>query len=332
MASLTDIPAAPLPGGDGLYLGPVPGHRRGMALAQLLTGRPREDDPAVAHFEQFARDQGLDTRGVWVACTGSAEGKILASVLLVPNAGATAMLFPGSSAGWRDPQAAIRLIREVCQSPITRGVRVVQSLLDTGQVIESRALERAGLTRLAKLVYMQRPANPREHRVARPTTLGGAEVACYGGEEANRARVCEAVLASYEDTQDCPGLLGLRPIEMVVEGHRATGRFHASLWHAFFDAEDRPVAALLLAEVAQGGAHEVVYLGVSKPYRGRGIGGQLMAYALSESTRRGGSRVFLAVDDRNDPAVRLYHGLGFRATARKVAFIMPCGTNDGDAH
>ena len=324
MATLTNLHEPSGADDDGLYLGPAPPERRRAALAQLLTGRPREDDPAVAHFERFAADQKLDTRQVWAACKGGPSGRMLASVLIVPNAGATAMLFPGSAAGWLDHGVAVRLIRKACESPALAGVRVVQALLDTGQVLEAQVLERAGLQRLAKLVYMQCPADRRNHRIALPATLGRVPVTVYRGMEGHHDRFCTAIQASYEDTRDCPGLLGLRPIEQVVVGHRATGKYLPALWHAFFDEHDAPVAALLLAEAHQGAAHEVVYLGVSKPYRGRGIGGQLMAYALSETTRRGGGRLYLAVDDRNEPAVRLYHGLGFRATARKAAFILPC--------
>lgn len=323
MASLTDLPTTTMPGDDGLFLGLAPPERRRAALAQLLTGRPKEDDPAVAHFERFAKEQGLDTRKVWAACANGPHGRILASVLLVPNAGATAMLFPGSAAGWQDHGIAARLVVRACEPAENPGVKVVQALLDPGQSLEARVLERAGLSWLAKLVYMQCASDPRDHRVALPTSLGGLPVTAYRGEDDHMDRFHRAVAASYEDTQDCPGLLGLRPIEQVVLGHRATGRFHPALWHAFYDAEDRPVAVLLLAEISQGGAHEVVYLGVSKPCRGKGVASQLMAYALSETVRRHGSRLFLAVDDRNDPAVRLYHGLGFRATARKQAYILP---------
>ncbi|XAL97991.1 GNAT family N-acetyltransferase [Phycisphaeraceae bacterium D3-23] len=323
MASLTDLPSPARPGDDGLFLGRVPRERRRAALAQLLTGRPREDDSAVAHFEQFARDQGLNTDGVWVACSGGPGGRILAAALVVPNAGATAMLFPGSAAGWHDHAIAQRLIERACAAAENPGVCVVQALLDPGQVLEGRVLEQAGLTKLAKLVYMQCATDPKDHRIGLPMSLGRVAVKAYRGDEEHMARFCRAVEASYEDTLDCPGLLGLRPIEQVVAGHRATGRFTPALWQAFYDAEDRPVAVLLLAEVAQGGSHEVVYLGVAKPFRGRGVGSQLMAYALSTTTRCGGSRLFLAVDDRNEPAVRLYHGLGFRATARKIAYVMP---------
>ncbi|MFI4861270.1 MAG: GNAT family N-acetyltransferase [Phycisphaerales bacterium JB063] len=323
MASLTDLPRPSPAGDDGLYLGLAPQERRRAALAQLLTGRPREDDPAVLHFEQFARDQKLNTDKVWVACSGGPGGRILAAVLVVPNAGGTAMLFAGSAAGWHDHTIAQRLIERACAPEENPGVYVVQALLDPGQVLEGRVLEQAGMTKLAKLVYMQCATDPRDHRIALPTTLGRAPVTAYRGDDEHMPRFHRAVEASYEDTLDCPGLLGLRPIEQVVAGHRATGRFSPALWHAFFDAEDRPVAVLLLAEVSQGGSHEVVYLGVAKPYRGRGVGSQLMAYALSTTTRYRGDRLFLAVDDRNEPAVRLYHGLGFRATTRKLAYILP---------
>jgi len=36
---------------------------------------------------------------------------------------------------------------------------------------------------------------------------------------------------------------------------------------------------------------------------GLGVGGQVMSYAVAEVTRRGGDRIFLAVDDRNAAAM-----------------------------
>ena len=104
---------------------------------------------------------------------------------------------------------------------------------------------------------------------------------------------------------------------------RAAGRFEPGNWSAYFDETGNPIAVLLLAQVAQGNGMELVYLGVAKDYRGKGVGGELMRYAVSESARLGGTRLYLAVDDRNDPAVRLYTGLGFRASTRKIAYVLP---------
>eukprot|EP00752_Nemacystus_decipiens_P014511 g12920.t1 len=304
MASVTNLHPDTAPEGGGLYLGPVPEDRRRMALALLLVGRPREQDAAVDHFERFADEQGLDLSTLWVATDGGPRGRMQGSVLLVPNHGSTAMLFVGQATGWSDTSAVVRLIRAVCDGPGREGVSVIQSLIDPGQVIEGQVLERAGLTRLAKLIYMQKAIEPGEHRVPRPTKLGGCDhptLLTYS--EATHTDFARAIEASYIDTLDCPGLVGMRQTDQIIEGHKSTGRFDPRNWLAYHDEAGEPIAVLLLAEVAQGSGLELVYLGVTKAYRGKKIGGQLMRYAVSEAARLGGSRLYLAVDDRNDPAI-----------------------------
>lgn len=324
MPSVTNLPPDTASEGGGLYLGPVSADRRRLALALLLVGRPREQDAAVDHFERFAQEQGLDLSTLWIAAEGSPTGRIHASVLMVPNHGATAMLFVGQAAGWSDTSAAVALIRAVCDGPGRQNVSVVQSLIDPGQVIEGQVLERAGLSRLAKLVYMQKTIEPGEHRVPRPTDLGGCSkptILTYS--EATHANFARAIEASYRDTLDCPGLVGMRQTDQIIEGHKGTGQFDPHNWLAYFDEAGDPIAVLLLAQVAQGSGMELVYLGVAKAYRGRKIGGLLMRYAVSETARLGGAHLYLAVDDRNDPAVRLYTGMGFRASTRKIAYVLP---------
>lgn len=325
MASVTNLHPDTPPQGGGLYLGPVPADRRRMALALLLIGRPRENDAAVDHFERFADEQGLDLRTLWVAAQGGPTGRMLGSVLLVPNHGSTAMLFAGQAMGWSDTSAAVALIKAVCHGPGHKDVTVIQSLIDPGQVIEGQVLERAGLNRLAKLIYMQKVIDPGEHRVPRPVVLGGCDrprILTYSA--ATHDEFAKGIEASYIDTLDCPGLVGMRQTDQIIAGHKGTGRFDPRNWHIYIDEGGEPIAVLLLAEVAQGNGLELVYLGVSPKYRGKGVGGALMRYAVSEAARFGGERMFLAVDDRNDPAVRLYTGLGFRASTRKIAYVLPC--------
>lgn len=323
MASVTNLHPDTPPEGGGLYLGPVPADRRRLALALLLIGRPKEQDPAVDHFEQFADEQGLDLGTLWIAAEGGVNGRLLGSVLLVPNHGSTAMLFVGQAMGWSDTSAVVELIQAVCDGQLGRGVSVIQSLIDPGQVVEGQVLERAGLTRLAKLIYMQRVIEPGERRVARPMRLGGCDqprIVTYS--EDTHDDFARAIEASYIDTLDCPGLVGMRQVDQIIAGHKGTGRFNPDNWLAYFDEAGEPIAVLLLAEVAQGSGMELVYLGVAKPYRGKRIGNTLMHYAVSESARVHGTRLYLAVDDRNDPAVRLYTGMGFRASTRKIAFVI----------
>lgn len=323
MASVTNLHSGTTPAGEGLYLGPVPEARRRSALALLLIGRPREQDPAVDHFERFAAEQGLDLSALWIAAEGGPAGRLLGSVLLVPNHGSTAMLFVGQAIGWSDMSTVVALVKALCDGPGRSGVSVIQSLIDPGQVLEGQVLERAGLTRLAKLIYMQRVIEPGEHRVPKPTQLGGCDqprIVTYSDQ--THSDFARAIEASYIDTLDCPALVGMRHIDEIITGHKGTGQFDPKDWLAYFDEAGEPIAVLLLAEVALGSGMELVYLGVAKPYRGKGIGRLLMRYAVSESARVHGTRLYLAVDDRNDPAMRLYTGMGFRASTRKVAYII----------
>ena len=324
MASVTNLHPDTTPEGGGLYLGPASADRRRSALALLLIGRDRPSDPAVDHFQRFADEQSLDLSTLWVAAKGGQAGPMLGSVLLVPNHGSTAMLFVGQAAGWSDTSAVVELIKAVCDGPGRSGVSVIQSLIDPGQVVEGQVLERAGLSRLAKLIYMQRAIEPGEHRVPRPTAMGGCDhptILTYS--EATHADFARAIQASYIDTLDCPGLVGMRKIDQIIAGHKGTGRYDPRNWLAYYDPAGQPIAVLLLAEVAQGSGMELVYLGVARDYRGKGVGGVLMQYAVSETARLGGTRLYLAVDDRNDPAVRLYTSMAFRASTRKIAFVLP---------
>ena len=150
--------------------------------------------------------------------------------------------------------------------------------------------------------------------------LPDAEVSLHPWSEVNRALFEKAVLGSYEDTHDCPGLVGTREIADVLEGHRGTGVFSADLW-SVIAVDGEPAAVLLLAELPARDALELVYLGVTKPMRGRGLARQLVRLAMAQASQRGLDRVYLAVDEKNIPALGLYREAGFRTETRREAIV-----------
>ncbi|MEM6551313.1 MAG: GNAT family N-acetyltransferase [Planctomycetota bacterium] len=330
-------------------------HRQGMSRRELW-----------GLWEQAGAGDGAAVGGAvggghpgWAAAE-----RMRAAVMGLPQPGKTAMLFVSPAVGgWAGGgRAGVQRVAGLAGEVSARllsgmdedesggpSVRIVQALLDPGQALEQETLSAAGFARLAKLVYMARTLDP--GRRGAELDLNGALPGDAGEGQAWQERgysplthpaFAAAVLASYEDTLDCPGLLGLRTIEDVLAGHRATGRFDASLWRLVM-VGDEPAAVILLAAVglpsgdgpkqnvdgtpatAAGGAaaetYELVYLGVSKRFRGRGLAGRLLRYGMGLVHARGGRRLLLAVDDRNEPAVSLYRSLGFRATARKLAMI-----------
>ena len=68
---------------------------------------------------------------------------------------------------------------------------------------------------------------------------------------------------------------------------------------------------LLLSDIPDRDVWEVVYLGLTPPARGRGLGRTAIQHAL-DLAHPHASRLELAVDIRNLPATRLYESVGLR--------------------
>lgn len=295
----------------------VPPSDQQPALSLLLTGSVQDGEVQVEQFIAFARQQHVSLEHLWAAYEGD---KLIASALLVPSAGRTAMVFisPLHRHAW--VAATTRLVGQLCTAQDPQKVALLQVLLDPGQERERQAVLGAGFRELTELAYMERPA----HLTAAITPTNkldlGAGIEIRHWSETNRKIFADAILASYEQTLDCPGLLGLRQIDDIIAGHMATGQFDPACWLALSHGEE-PVGVMLLNAIPQRQALELVYLGLAPKWRGKGLGKKLVRHALDIAPRHGCNVVLLAVDQTNTPALKLYRSLGFVSTARKLAII-----------
>ena len=187
-------------------------------------------------------------------------------------------------------------------------------------MLQQRAIEAGGFSFLAELAYMHRPGKERPGLA--PIAFEGQPLTATHWSESARPLFAEAIADSYEGTLDCPGLLGLRDMDDIITGHMATGRFNPKHWTVWSSAKTGKAAALLmLAESGNGIGFELVYIGVGPHARGQGLSKAIMHHGLDTTARDGRGDLFLAVDCRNEPALRLYRGLGFRISAHKTALI-----------
>lgn len=289
--------------------------QRDVALSLLLTGQATGQDAAVQQFRSFARQNDLAIDGLWLAWRGDEP---IASTLIVPSAGRTGMLFLSPVRGREYVNTSGELAHAACLAQDRTRVRLVQALLDPGQKLEAAALDEARFTDLATLVYMQRRTGDLPFE---PLVLGERYTVEKWSEQA-RPRFAAAILGSYEQTHDCPGLLGLRHIDDIIAGHQATGRFDGDLWYAIH-CEDQPVGVMLLNRVTQRQAVELVYLGLCPAFRGKGLARKLMRHALGLATADDAAHMILAVDQANKPAMTLYRSMQFAENAKKIAKIFP---------
>ncbi len=294
--------------------------QRNQALALLLTGKPRATPEAIAPFLDYARQQSLNIDEIW----GHFQGReLIASTLIVPGRGRTAMLFVSPITTRRDTAPTTDLICHVMAQQNPDELRLIQTLLEPTQRLETRALLDANFSNLATLVYMQRAAD-KPARALRLFDHDDTPLQIYAWHESNRQRFADAILASYEDTLDCPGLLGLRQIDDIIAGHMGAGEFKPDLWHAIY-RDDQPVGVLLVNLLPSQHAVELVYLGLTPAFRGIGLAPKLVEHALGIAREHHMSQLILAVDEKNTPALRLYRRSRLIPQARKVALIQTLG-------
>jgi len=234
--------------------------------------------------------------------------------VFVPSAGRCAVVLPPRLRDW-DPALAARLIRgAVAQA---RGVaRLIQCFTEPdGAGALAEALGRAGLERLAVLIYMRRAVGPGDAHLAPGPDLVWRHYSAF------RHRLfVRAIRQTYDNSLDCPGLAGLRTVDDVLATHKHTGSFMPRAWHVAL-ADREPVGVELVNNLE--GRGELVYLGVSAAARARGLGKVLLSRAIRDTAAMGLPKMGLAVDAGNEPALRLYRRMGFQELRRRLAWFVP---------
>ncbi|MGP1308742.1 MAG: GNAT family N-acetyltransferase [Phycisphaerales bacterium] len=287
------------------------------AARALVADAPGPKSVSAERFLTAAAAHGLDLDNTWAVL--NERGAIAEVALATPGSGRTHMLFTSPAKNQVEAERLAAAIDASCRAVQSAGL--AQALLEPGQTVQAAAFERAGFRRLAALGYLRR-ANPRVRRVAPPPLNLPAGVTVEHWTPGADEDFALALERSYADTLDCPELCGLRDTHDVLESHKAAGVFDPTLWW-LVRVDGEPQGAMLFAP-GHGGAHiELVYLGVAPAARGTGLGKTLLAHGLGVLAGRPEPSVTCAVDQRNEPAKRLYGRAGFVEFAERIAYIRP---------
>jgi ribosomal protein S18 acetylase RimI-like enzyme len=290
------------------------GDLRLPAVARLVGGPGTGGAAHARRFIEYAARQKIDIRRLWTELDEA--GRPVRSALVVPNPGRTAVVFAGPTGGTTGAGRLGALIDHASRHEDPARTHLVQALVEPEDAGLIAALAAARFVRLADLGYLERstPSRPL------PEDPWPADARVVPWDETRREDVLGILLASYEDTLDCPGLRGLRDAEDILEGHRRAGVFEPGLWR-ILEIDGRPAGVAMLNPSPGSASIELVYLGLAVRARGRGLGRNLLVAALNGVVGRPEHTISLAVDLRNEPALALYRGLGFHHRMRRIAFI-----------
>lgn len=282
----------------------VSGNER-LAACRVLTGGFTENREAAALWLHSQFDSGLfESMSLFAAISPS--GRIAAAMNVHTDGAAGATILGYRAEPGTDSQTAEdALIENVCRAFVTSGVKVVQLIAKADRRDDYSALLRHGFQQTCSLTELAI-----ELSGARPATLP-AELTVHRFRDDDAASFARLLVATYEDTLDCPELNDIRTPEETLAGHRGNSRDEQPLW---FRAEVNgvPAGVLLLNSAVSPQFWELTYLGLTVPFRNRGYGTALTTHALATAGEGGAAGLTLTTDRRNGPALALYERAGLR--------------------
>ncbi len=290
--------------------------RRRTDAIRFLAGGGCRDPIAEARaqaLKQLIAHRGRENVRLWWArrkrwCVGAA--------LIIESPGKTGVLFHTSAnADGAEADCLVQLVRAMCSHTIGQGLSMVQTLLETDANQDVEMLKKAGFVKLARLVYMKLDL------AAAPTYQADASIAWRNYAELAEEELAEVIRRTYEGSLDCPGLSGVRKIEDVVAGHKASGVFCPQAWW-LIERDSSLAGCILVNDSPTVPISEIVYVGVVGGHRGHGLGRVMLRRAAAEAHGRGSKAIRLAVDGRNHYAIRLYEAEGYRRTHCRLAYMM----------
>jgi mycothiol synthase len=281
-------------------------------LTLLLAAMPEQERPALA--AELAAELPRDGDSVSGLFRAEAGGQWIGVGLAQVHAGRTASIWRPRFHGEESAEVAGLLIRRCLESLAGQPIRVTQSLVEIDDVAAQWFLD-AGFMRIARLAYLlwdaKRPDVAFDSSPLRFQTAVDVPLVCFA----------EVVQRSYEQTLDCPALNDVRAVDEVLEGYRAIGQHRPELWTLAY-AGDEAVGCVLLSEDPGADHCELVYMGLAPTARGRDWGAKLIAEAQRQTVAMNRSRLVLAVDVANKPALVQYHRAGFRVWDQRDVFAI----------
>ncbi|MEQ1827526.1 MAG: GNAT family N-acetyltransferase [Pirellula sp.] len=234
-----------------------------------------------------------------------------------------------------------RVLRTLCQSAMEQGAEIVQAIspltvscddrTDTITFEPFTSVREAALSLvlqpIAKLVQMEwRIRNPPTGQGTLGSTLGSpscstdaAQLRFVPFDCIDESQWHQVLDDSYIDTLDVPELNGRRGTASTLEGYASLIHGHPRTWWVVQE-KDQHVGCLLLSPVDEGHV-ELTYLGLVRSKRGKGYSHGFLRFVEDWCEANDVTRVTVAVDIRNVPALRLYQHWGFQVKGFVQAWV-----------
>jgi GNAT superfamily N-acetyltransferase len=244
------------------------------------------------------------------------EGKPAGALLARLRPGHTAFVWPPAvtATGTNADPIVDALLAGCCGQLDAAGVVVGQALLELDDRTGQDAFARNGFPFLTRLELLTRslakPLPPRCGIAWRKKTY----------TDADHVRFVKLLEATCVGSLDCAELRDAVTGDDALAVHRASGEFDPRFWWRF-EAAGRDVGLVLINPHSDVESCEVNYIGIVPDFRGKGLGRAMLIEALHAARGAGFPESFLAVDEKNHFASRIYRELGFTPRETRVVHL-----------
>jgi ribosomal protein S18 acetylase RimI-like enzyme len=286
------------------------------ALRLVFRHLPRaERDARVANALALVAQDALDPRGVSVVRAG---GRLTGAIVCVRLPGAGGLVWPPQALPGPSAATTLDLLVQSALSWLRAGgAKVAHAILNPAENFLAEPLVRNGFRHITRLWYLWHDLTSGGFDYTWPEDTG---LTFMPFANCDPNLFAQTLQLTYEGTLDCPELNGIRTVEEIITGHQGQGRHDPNRWWLVRRASS-PVGVLLLTEIPEWDAFDIAYLGVVPAARGQRVGLLLTCRALSAAHEAGKSRVTLAVDERNQPALDLYLATGFEMHEDREVYL-----------
>lgn len=251
----------------------------------------------------------------WQARQVRRDGELAAGVYCSIHPGNLGILVGPRSTDGTPSELPIAITRSLIEQVIQSSGILIQSIVPSEDQHLPTRLTGAGMTKLATLAHLMTNVSGSLIQADDVQSIQSIQANKWNwvGYDSNELETwLDLISATYDETQDCPAINGVRDVRDTWTGYHSSAKGNTSEWWLLFE-QKQPIACLLMTPITPT-AWEITYMGVHPLHRGKGVGSFAIAYALERAKQQGKDWLFLTVDVQNKPAYQLYTQFGFYPT------------------
>ncbi len=201
-----------------------------------------------------------------------------------------------------------RLVNHLVQHASAVGATQIQAIVDPALSDAREILQVAGFTNLATLKHLWLGLSQPDF--GNTNQFPSSRLVLTHVSMFERNQLEQLIAETFKHTLDCPAINHLRNPQSVLETFLDGRNLSREIPWWVLQESSREIGCLFLNLHAEDVA-ELVYVGLIERARGLGLGRFLVTTACGRATSLGCNVLVAAVDQLNQPAVRIYDQLGF---------------------